>query len=727
MGYKGKSPKTIKIENPDLTSLSSLVAQRAYLIDLKKWNIDGNPLNNRNGIQAAIDWAYDNHYQKVVFPYDTNHSHPEIRQGIYTLEDGNTSPYSGTNRHEMINLRSNTIYDLNGCTLKVKPNNFEGYQVVTMRLIQNTILQNGFIVGDKNEHDYSVGTTHEWGYGVRFMGATNCFVKNMDIKHMTGDAVYFGDANAGYKQVGTSLMEVGSIDDTGNAITDTMSYRTNTFIKYTDLYDSVTKTSIYAVGEKRSFTLFAASDHGYGSLGEFKIREVYFYFYDASYNFISKKLGLLSSDCEMPDNAEYIKFVFPSLEFGTFTTYQFTILREAKRSKNSYVMDSVFTNCRRQGVSISKSVNCGVKRTLISDISGTAPSACIDIEDGSHSTEKIIIEDCIFKNSKWGVIFYDGHRHSMKNCTFEKNDINISNTYATGVTIENCNVFDGTAFIGRTTNTSNGYHPLSVTVRDCLFRDCKVDFNGFANVYETTFVNVDLRAYNGNNNIFDCNVVSDMGYRFRNQILSVSLKDVKIYRTSFDLTDVVDYEIFENAELHDCTYVGDKLRLTKNVVMKRCIIETRSGVGVCFEQLVAGDFFYAEDTTFNLNSNKFAYSVMNFSLKRCTINGLDSTSNYGMAYMYSPNGVDVSVTLDECKISYPNNKRFIYWVPANGAKLVFKVNKCNIINTSTKTDLKLTTSILPADIRYLELIDTVLEGIKCDFRNEDLEEDVTYK
>jgi hypothetical protein len=696
-----------------------------YIIDIQEWGIDGNPLNNRNGLQAAIDWAYTNKYRKVIFPFDTTNTHPELKQGIYTLEDGGTDP-SRNAIHEMLNLKSNTIYDLNGCTLKIKPNHFNSYQIVTMRLTKNTILQNGFLLGDKNDHIYSGGTTHEWGYGIHFMGATNCKIRNVEITNMTGDAVHLADASAGYKPVNFTDMEVGSIDDNGNPVNDSLSLRTKTFIKYSDLYNSVTKTSMFDNGEEKSFALYAGNDHGYGSMGEFTVREVLFYFYDSNYQFLTKTLGKLSSHIRLPFGAEYLKFSFPSREMETFTKYKMTVLRETRSSELSYVEDCILSDCRRQGVSISSSVNCGVKRTLIADIGGTAPSSCIDIEDGSHATEKIVIEDCIFKNSKWGVIFFDGHRHSMKNCVFEGNEINITNTYATGVTIENCNVFDGRVFLGRTTEVSNGYSPLSLTVKDCLFRSCMLQMTGNIDLYNSTFVNVDLRSYNSNNNMFDCKILNDKSYKYQSRQRAINLKNIKIYRTSFHLTNNSFYEELANVELIDCTYSGNKLILTNKVIMNGCTIETQQNASTFFEQWTEPSYFYAENTIFNLNSKKFGFNVFNFSLKNCTINNLDPTSHYGLAFLRSLNGSDVKVTLEDCFLPFPNNKRFLYWTPTNGEKLELRINNCHIINTSTKDDLKITTNISPTDIKYLEIKDSILEKLKCDFRNEDLEEDVQY-
>lgn len=689
------------------------------MIELDRWGIDGDPLNNRNGLQKAIDWAYENNYREVVFPKNANHSHPDLRNGIYILIDDNPNPNRNQD-HVMLDLRSDTTYDLNGCTVRVKPNNYQSYTIIRMKLLQNTILKNGSIVGDKDQHDYSAGhvngLTHEWGYGVFLQGCTNSFVRNVKIYDMTGDGCYMGGLLTSWSNdanIPQSSMEQGAIDDRGKNVEDSHSYRTKHFIDY----DMIIGADTFFKDQVKKIAAFPGNPHGYGPMGQFTVRELFFFFYDTNRNLIKKSYALLSAPCDVPDGTKYIRMMFPSDEYGTFTN-QSIMLHGCKRSENCFVEDSEIANCRRQGLTVSISLVSGIRNSIVHHIRGTAPESCVDIEDGGHSTEKVFVEGCIFRDSAMGVVAYDGHDHLIRNNHFLNNGIHFTNSYSTGVVFENNTCINGNVYLGRN-STIGGYNPATLNIRNCTFRGGLVSIRSNACVSHCTFVNLSLESFGKNIIMEDCRVLTDDGYK---QFRALNLGDIKIYRTRFDLNDRSNYESMRDVELHECYYRGKKIHFSGKNVLKKCSINPRT---TGFLQ-TDGSKLYAEDTTFNLNGN-LTFEARDLHFKRCIFNNLPK-SVYGMlSFAASSNGSDVSLKIEECSIELIEPGRFTYWKPKNTSKLHLSIIKCKIKNNSTNPNLKITSDINPGHIGYLEVIDTELIKLGCDFRPQDLEEDVTYK
>lgn len=96
----------------------------------------------------------------------------------------------------------NITVDLNGSIIQVSPNHSTKYSVIRFFDCKNFVVQNGSIVGDAMNHDYSpviykskeYKTSHEWGYGIYCSGSTGA-ISNMKISYMTGDGLYVGSTS----------------------------------------------------------------------------------------------------------------------------------------------------------------------------------------------------------------------------------------------------------------------------------------------------------------------------------------------------------------------------------------------------------------------------------------------------------------------------------------------------------------------------------------------------
>ena len=84
----------------------------------------------------------------------------------------------------------------NNAHITVAPNNYDHYYVFYAENVNNVIIEGGNIHGDKIDHTYTAGSTHEFCHAVCVGGNTdNITVKNIRIDNMPGDGVSIGGDN----------------------------------------------------------------------------------------------------------------------------------------------------------------------------------------------------------------------------------------------------------------------------------------------------------------------------------------------------------------------------------------------------------------------------------------------------------------------------------------------------------------------------------------------------
>lgn len=82
------------------------------------------------------------------------------------------------------------IIDFFCSTILLKENQYEAYNIINANNCTSVELRNGFLVGDRKNHDYTtISSTHEFGYGIFFNQTISGEAFNMDISDMTGDAI----------------------------------------------------------------------------------------------------------------------------------------------------------------------------------------------------------------------------------------------------------------------------------------------------------------------------------------------------------------------------------------------------------------------------------------------------------------------------------------------------------------------------------------------------------
>ena len=83
-------------------------------------------------------------------------------------------------------IPSNKIVDLNFANIKVIPNGRTNYNIFTIKEVNNVILRNGKIEGDRKTHTDATG---EWGYGVSIRYSTNITLENLTCIECWGDGI----------------------------------------------------------------------------------------------------------------------------------------------------------------------------------------------------------------------------------------------------------------------------------------------------------------------------------------------------------------------------------------------------------------------------------------------------------------------------------------------------------------------------------------------------------
>jgi hypothetical protein len=103
-------------------------------------------------------------------------------------------------------LKSNmTLTMAPDAILKAIPNNAATYAVLQIADVENVRISGGTILGERKDH---LGTSGEWGMGVRITGSKDIFIQNTVVNDCWGDGFYIGTGTAGRHSERISLIDV---------------------------------------------------------------------------------------------------------------------------------------------------------------------------------------------------------------------------------------------------------------------------------------------------------------------------------------------------------------------------------------------------------------------------------------------------------------------------------------------------------------------------------------
>ena len=114
---------------------------------------------------------------------------------------------------EQLIVDNNTILNLNGSTIKAKPNSADYYNIIMIDCKHNVVVENGVIIGDRDGH---TGITGEWGYGVYVHASNDVLINNLNISKCWGDGIAITNHDTEYN----NGYRTHNIKVTNNKITD---------------------------------------------------------------------------------------------------------------------------------------------------------------------------------------------------------------------------------------------------------------------------------------------------------------------------------------------------------------------------------------------------------------------------------------------------------------------------------------------------------------------------
>ncbi|MBN2722585.1 MAG: right-handed parallel beta-helix repeat-containing protein [Deltaproteobacteria bacterium] len=162
-----------------------IVGTQEYIIDLAEWDIPNtgtDATKTTANLQAAVDWAHDEGYNRVVLP-----------EGNYLVSEDVNDIYQGG-----IDIYGDTEFVFSdGAVLTMDTNDKWNYCVLRLNG-DNIIVRDGVIVGDRDTHVFTPrddgSTAHDEGHGICVWENSNVLIENMEIQDLTGDGVLVLDA-----------------------------------------------------------------------------------------------------------------------------------------------------------------------------------------------------------------------------------------------------------------------------------------------------------------------------------------------------------------------------------------------------------------------------------------------------------------------------------------------------------------------------------------------------
>lgn len=363
---------------------------KEYKVDLNKFNISNNgenPVETSKGINAMLMEAYEEGYNKIVMP-----------KGQYSISEENP-----------IIMVSNMILDLNGSTFKINPNGLQHYVVVNFTKCENSILTNGIIQGDKDEHDYTtISGSHEWTCGVVFNDCKNIELKNITVRNFPGYGVSSSlGENISNLIIGVTKdnLENGNISSDGKRKKDSKTIRT------------IEPLDISQVGGE--FEL--GYNKGYMGYPYMQSKEYNSYFYDENMNYIEMKECIQYKKVSIPDKAKYVHFVFfqggvPSrgdTDFGGTTVF----LTNYTSPYKIKISNCTIEGNRSLGMGLCGGRNFIIENNTFKENGGGAPGYAIDLEDGWEYMDGYLFRNNKFVDNNNDVVVCAGD-----NIIFENND-----------------------------------------------------------------------------------------------------------------------------------------------------------------------------------------------------------------------------------------------------------------------------------------------------------------
>ena len=336
------------------------------------YNNGTNAESTTQGIQDALDYAHEQGYKKIIF-----------NSGNYLIDPSNCP----------ITIPSDMIVDFNGSIIRpVEKNSYvtgsTAYTIFKMEDIKNSYIINAKVYA---ENFYGDSYHVEQIRSIDILGnCENVIFENCEFSYSPGFnfciGYYFTKSGGGDTRTALRLdnVEPGGIDDSGNPISKSNTYRTINFMNLEKLKDN------FCLGNMQGF-------QGYLYMSS---RLYNIYFYDAEYAFISaKKWCVQYQSYPLPEEVVYCKIEFfqttaPSNSEGDFGGIAH--LCSIRNPKNIQIKKCIFKENVSTAISPQGGKNILIEDCYFENNGLIDPSSTIDWEDG-----RIHIQGHILRNNKF--------------------------------------------------------------------------------------------------------------------------------------------------------------------------------------------------------------------------------------------------------------------------------------------------------------------------------------
>lgn len=267
-------------------------------------------------------------------------------------------------------------------------------------ILSNCKLCNGTIYGERDEKSnvypnwYNIGST-EGGCSIIFYEGANNGIENLTVKKSIGFNMSSGKGDNSYGVTAYSqtpitykVMELGTLDDKGENLSNSNYIRTSEFIDISKI-----KTSYYNIGYPLGY-------HGYPYVNS-RIYDVCFY--DINKQFIRRDRGLLRfRQYSKPENAYYAKFVFynnyvPTSGNSDFNG-AFAFVENFAHPIKNYIRNCVIEDNYSCGFAACGGQKWRIENNTWRRNAGRMPGCDIDWEDGWEYMQDDLIEGNSFES-----------------------------------------------------------------------------------------------------------------------------------------------------------------------------------------------------------------------------------------------------------------------------------------------------------------------------------------
>tara|TARA_R110002049_G_scaffold2235_1_gene16335 strand:- start:13763 stop:15706 length:1944 start_codon:yes stop_codon:yes gene_type:complete len=189
--FSGTSVISGELLNSSLTlgGSSTQMKDPTFNFDPQRWGIvegkttSGIALRNRDILESIMIEAKD--LGVTTFKIDAIDAYFEVSKVTSGTTNQNFYP-----EIEAINIPSDfNLVMTDNTYLRVFPNNVPKYVLLAVRDVSNVTITGGNLYGDRDDHDYSGGGTHEWGHVFALKAAVNVIIDGIYISNGSGDGI----------------------------------------------------------------------------------------------------------------------------------------------------------------------------------------------------------------------------------------------------------------------------------------------------------------------------------------------------------------------------------------------------------------------------------------------------------------------------------------------------------------------------------------------------------